>query len=512
MAATMFSREELENRIITGNRNGESIRSLARNMGISRNTVRGILRNFWRTRGERSSGPGEKVSIPRKKKLDPFVGQIRDLLERYPKLSAVRVYEEIKNRGYEGGLTQLQAKVRELRPRPKQEPVIRFEVEPGEQGQMDWSFYNVDFTRTGRTKLCCFGYVLKYSRKLYVDFCERRDYYNMIRRHREAFEYFGGVPRECLYDGEKTVLLRWEAGRPVYNPAFIAFLTHYGCRPVGCRPGRPQTKGGIETMFKMVEGHLLAGRRFVDLNDLRKFTRQWLVEKSDPRRVGQTGKTVAELFSEEREALLELPVLPYDTCEVVMRVGDREGFVRLGTNRYSIPFSHVGEILTLKADEHRVTIYDAYVRVIAHHRRLPRAAAGTMRDPHHHTDGASRYGVQSIREVFGSLGAYAEAFLKGLISRHPRSAGAKAREILTLKQSYFAHDIDSAMAHAITYSAFDPAAIAKILKARAQPRDLESFLTENARTRTSDQIPVFRQRDLSDYDCMVGTPSEEKQS
>lgn len=110
--------------------------------------------------------------------------------------------------------------------RPKKEPVVLFETEPGQQGQMDWSFYTLNFPQSGRHKVFCFSYYLHYSRRFYVDFCLRRNFHSMIRRHRAAFEYFGGVPRECLYHGKKEVLPHWEADldahkrRVVWRPVF----------------------------------------------------------------------------------------------------------------------------------------------------------------------------------------------------------------------------------------------------------------------------------------------------
>jgi transposase len=139
-------------------------------------------------------------------------------------------------------MTILRECLLKLNPRPKRDPIIRFETEPGRQGQMDWSPYTIDFERGGRTEVLCFSYVLGFSRRQYIDFTLNRQFHTLIRRHVDAFEYFGGVPRECLYDGEKTIILRWEAGRPIFNPSFVIFITHYDCRPVACRPKTPRTK------------------------------------------------------------------------------------------------------------------------------------------------------------------------------------------------------------------------------------------------------------------------------
>jgi transposase len=160
---------------------------------------------------------------------------------------------------------------------------------------MDWSPYTIKFT-TGTLKVQCFSYILGFSRRHFIDFTLRRDFFTLIRRHQDAFAHFGGVPAQCLYDSEKTVVLRWEAGRPVINPAFAAFITHC-VRPVICRRDGRETKGKVERPFQYVEGNLLCGREFRDLDDLRAQARWWLREKSDTHLHETTGRPPLELFS-----------------------------------------------------------------------------------------------------------------------------------------------------------------------------------------------------------------------
>ncbi|MFZ4860230.1 MAG: IS21 family transposase, partial [Desulfuromonadaceae bacterium] len=80
---------------------------------------------------------------------------------------------------------------------------------------MDWSPYRIKFLKTGPAEIQCFSYILGFSRRHFIDFSPRRDFFTLIRRHHDAFAHFGGVPAQCLYDSEKTVVLRWEAGRAV---------------------------------------------------------------------------------------------------------------------------------------------------------------------------------------------------------------------------------------------------------------------------------------------------------
>jgi transposase len=237
------TREDLEQHLVVmHSRQGWSIRALARHFAVSRNTVRQILRKHGadRDHGQDRVLCGRRVK--RGSKLDAYEQLIKQLLEKYPKITGQRLYEELVAAGYNGGVSILRDHLRRIRPRSKKEPVIRFETEPGLQAQMDWSPYTIKFT-TGTLKIQCFSYILGFSRRHFIDFTLRRDFFTLIRRHQDAFAHFGGVPAQCLYDSEKTVVLRWEAGRPIINPTFAAFTTHYCVRPVICRRGRAETKG-----------------------------------------------------------------------------------------------------------------------------------------------------------------------------------------------------------------------------------------------------------------------------
>jgi transposase len=506
MTLIFRSPAEFEQEVILRFRDGWSVRRLTRHFGISRNTVRRILRAHHARRAAGHDMLPSKVS--RASKLDAFTGKIQEELKKFPHITGVRLLEKLQDEGFTGGRTILREYLMKVRA-PQQEPVIRFETLPGQQGQMDWSPYTLRFTRTGKAEVLCFSYILGFSRRQFIAFTLKRDFFTLIRRHQDAFDHYGGVPRECLYDNEKTVVLRWEAGRPVFNPAFTAFITHYDCRPVACRPGHPETKGKIEAPFRYVEGNLLGGREFQDLEDLRATARWWLAEKSDRHIHATTKRPPIELFLEqEQEALLPLPRAPYDSSEVTLALCDGEGYVRFQTNRYAVPMGHIGDLLSLKATENEILIYSPEIELLARHERQPAGRGlkirGSIPDPVK----KERYGLEPVKEAFLALGEAAGEFLAGLTNKVPRSVGFHARLILSLKEQYSSGDIHLALQHALRYGAFDAKAIERILGARAEPRTLESVRNERARQELEKALPKIVQTSLSDFGFLF-QPQEE---
>jgi len=508
MAIFIRNRGDLEQQLVMmRNQKGWPIRALARHFDISRNTVRRILRKHAKSRDEGNDIlklHGLKAPIVRPSKLDPFEETIRKIMEKYPKITGLRLFEELISAGYDGGISILRDRLRSLRPSPKQTPIIRFETDPGIQGQMDWSPYTINFLKTGKAQVQCFSYILAFSRRHFIDFTPRRDFYTLIRRHQDAFLHFGGVPAQCLYDSEKTVVLRWEAGRPLLNPAYSAFITHYLVRPIICQRGRAQTKGKIERPFQYVEGNLLCGREFQDLEDLRACARWWMREKSDLHLHETTGRSPLELFLEqEQAALTPLPIHPYDSAEVALRVCNLDGYIDFETNRYPVPYEHVTDILTMKVTEREVLIYSPELSLIVRHERAPTGAKLTLDSTSIHRLKTIRYGLEPVQVQFMELGEHAEEFLRGLKSGQPKNAGFHARYILHLKERYNCDDIDSALGHACRYHAFDCKAVERILLSKAQPRTLESIRNERAAQELRKALPRINQRPLEEYSVLL---------
>ena len=228
---------------------------IARQLEISRRTVYN-----WIEAGELDRGADSKAvrygPRPRRpSKLDPYKGIIDARLAEYPKLSAVRLFNEVRAAGYGGGYGQVKRYVRGVRPREPVEPVRRFETPPGHQGQVDFADFRLPWGK--RHALIV---VLGYSRRMWLRFYKRQTMPVVMRGLEASFAYFGGVPSELLFDQMKAVITgdkRDEGGRLIENPEFLRFSRHWSFRIRACRPVPGPDEGEGRAAGPLYPGQLL---------------------------------------------------------------------------------------------------------------------------------------------------------------------------------------------------------------------------------------------------------------
>jgi transposase len=482
---------------------GASVRRIARSLGVSRRTVAKALAQIQQARDE---GATLRPEARRGSLLDAYESMIVDLLARYPDITAQRVHEELRSRGYTGGYTILSQRVRQLRPQPLIVPVRRFETAPGLQAQMDYSTYDLDFSAEGRRRVHAFSYLLGYSRRQYVRFVVAQDFATTVREHIRAFEHLGGVAATCLYDNRKVVVSDYDGDEPVYNPRFLGFAAHYGFRPVACRPRRAQTKGKVERPFGYVESSLLGGRTFCSLEHLNETTVWWLAEVADVRVHRQTKARPIDRHAEERPHLLPLPAQPFEASEVLYRTVDAEGFVVYRQNFYPAPWRLIGRNVAVRLTEDELVIYDGAFVEAARHPLFPRTATGQRRrckeyEPPRDTQRRE----EQLAARFAEFGAAGTRFLEGLLASN-RFGKNQAERVLTLAAAYPRSDVLAALERAGRYGAFSLAAIQRILAVRGRPKSPLDALADDHRTyldRLVDGQPI-PPRPTSDYQALLG--------
>jgi len=319
---------------------GLSIRKIAALRGVSRNTVRRALRSTSPPSGKRRREGGAKLA--------PYVDQITAWL-RDPVTtlwSAERIFDELGDRGYDGGRTVLKEHVRRHRPRPKPLAEARFFVKPGQQMQVDWGEMGIVSVGGVPRKVYAFVAVLAWSRAMFVRFTTDMQLLTWLDCHYRAFTFFGGVPAETLIDNLKTGVLSRAGGTVHWHPSYEELAVNVGFRPLAHFPMRPKTKGRVERMVPFVRGRFFIGRDIVDLVSLNAQAEQWLRERANQRIHPITRERPCDRFAIEREALK--PLRDYDIMLEESRVADAYALVNVDGVRYSVPAIFARQPLTLQ--------------------------------------------------------------------------------------------------------------------------------------------------------------------
>ena len=348
--------------ILDLHRQGLSVSAIARHLCIDRKTVRSAI-------AKGLEPPKYKTRPPRARITDPFEPYLKERLAAYPGLTAVRLWREVKERGYAGGYSVLRDCVRNLRPPRTAGFEVRFETPPGGQAQVDFAHFEVEFADDPGVKrvVWLFSMVLGYSRLIWGRFVVHQDLQSVLRCHIAALEAIGGAPHEILYDRMKTAVIGEDAdGLVVYNRALVDLARHYGFQPRACRPYRPKTKGKVERPFRYIREDFFLGGSFRNLDDLNAQLRHWLDTVANPRVHATTQRVVNEAFAEEKPALKPLPLAPYRTVLNLERRVSHEGMVSIGGNLYSVPDTTRGRILDVHVCADEIRIFEAGALIASH--------------------------------------------------------------------------------------------------------------------------------------------------
>jgi transposase len=286
---------------------GKSIREISRVTGLSRNTVRKYLRS--------AADPKYRQRDKRPGKLDQFKVFIEDRVKAAlpHRLPAPVLTREIRSLGFDGSERLVRLFLAQLYPVREAEPVVRFETSPGIQMQADWCEL-----RKGKNPLYAFVATLGFSRSSFVTFTTSQSFPVLRECHEQAFFYFGGAPREVVYDNMKTVVLERNAfgeGKHRFHPKLWDLARHFGFMPWLCKPYRAKTKGKVERFNRYLRynfyypllSRLKQAGLVLDAATANIEVRRWLDEVANCRIHGETNERPCDRLVIEREVLLPLP-------------------------------------------------------------------------------------------------------------------------------------------------------------------------------------------------------------
>jgi transposase len=325
---------------------GASIREIARRTGLSRTTVRKLLRQT----APKPYGPRR----PKPTKLEPFVPVLEAAFAARPHAPATRLFAELRRRGYPGGYEAVKRWVRAVRSQEqaRRRACVRFETEPGLEAQFDWKGpVRGLLAEEPHRPVYLFRFVLAYSRWRFTLAVPGLELPMTLWALKQAFERLGGVPRRLVFDNVKTAVLK---PRPhlLLHPVFADFCRHYGCEPAPAWPYQPQRKGKTERSLRDLIDAGLLERSYPSFTTL-----QAELDPEDlayhQRVQATTGQLPALRLEAERPHLLPLPAGPFDPRVPETRKVLSDCTVAFQGARYSVPFLWVGRPVTVKLDPWR---------------------------------------------------------------------------------------------------------------------------------------------------------------
>lgn len=350
---------------------GESVSSIARSLKISRPTVRKHLRT--------ESEPVYQRQIQPLPKLGNYKDQLVDWLEADAKLpknqrrTAQRLYEGLVAEGYQGAYDSVQRCVKQWKRDYKRSPAIQqafipLAFQPGEVCQFDWSQETVEINGVIQTvKVAQFR--LAYSRKMFVVAYPRETQEMVMDAHNRAFAFYGGVPKQLVYDNLKTVVDCIYVGKErQFNRRFMALANHYLFEPVACTPAAGWEKGQIENQVGNVREWLFTPRaKFDSFDALNTWLARRCEELAQRKHPTQLTQTIAESFAAEQCLLRPVTQAFAGYIEQLVKVS-KLCLVRWDRNAYSVPAEWVGQVVSLRitASQIRVVAND---QMIAEHPR-----------------------------------------------------------------------------------------------------------------------------------------------
>lgn len=332
--------------------------TIARQVGVHRRVVRRAV--------GLEPEPPEKV---RRSIMDPWKARVEGWLKEYPSLRATRVYDMMAARGFKGSARTVRTHVLKLRPASTTKAFLEIETLPGEQAQVDWAHVGNLHFPGGTRQLWLFIMVLSHSRAIWAEFVLDMTSASLARSLMRAAVHFGGVPRTWLFDNARTVVLERAPGAVRFHPQLLETAGILRVQPRLCPPRMPHHKGKVERVVRYLRDRFLAARTITSVEqgnaELLEFLGTIAMKRTHPT---LPPMTVGEVFAEEKPRLLGLPERMPETEWVTILRSSNQAFIRLDTNRYSVPYTLALTTLTARCSDTQVRIFHEATLVAEHAR------------------------------------------------------------------------------------------------------------------------------------------------
>lgn len=438
---------DIRTAILTLQKQGRGLNAIARAVNVSRNTVRRVL----------ASGSADVPEIERVEKAAPHESAIRELYTRCEG-NLVRVHEELATQGVVLPYSTLSGFCRRhgIGQKPK-ERAGSYDFKPGEEMQHDTSPHDVVLGGM-RRRLHCASLVLCYSRMIFSQVYPVWNRFWAKVFLSDAMVAFDGAAERCMVDNASILVARGTGKNAVFAPEVVAFGERFGTTFVAHELGDTNRSARVERPFYHIERNYYPGRTFVDVADVNAQLRIWCDKvNATPKRSLQTSPLM--LFATERTALRRLPEYIPPVYLLHRRSVDVEGYIKVHTNRYSVPTEFIDSELTVHETKDQIRIFDGH-RLVCEHNRQENGLQKRLTLPEHERKRRDSNAVTSRMQnpeehLLRADSHVMAAMVDALLKRHGNRTTRLITRLHRLWLDYPAEPLRTALGIALEYGLLD---------------------------------------------------------
>jgi transposase len=431
---------------------GMAIRQISLALKVSRNTIRKILRGK------------DQEQTPRSSRWQDAFPLVAGIFNRC-KGNVVRVQEILlDDHALSIPYSTLTRMVRdlELRDGKKSKRAGIYHFGPGAEMQHDTSPHGIVLNGKRVTAQCA-SLVLSYSRRLFIRYYPSFTRFEARHFLSEAFGFMDGTAPRCIIDNSNVIVALGTGPEAQMAPEMEGFGLIFSVTFEAHEVGDCDRKGRVERPFSYVEGNFLAGRTFLDWEDLNRQAIEWCQKTSNPKFKRSLGMSPDAAYIVEKPYLQPLPAYLPPVYQCLFRVVDIEGYVTVETNRYSVPERLVGKKVQVHKSWDRIEVFFGE-RKVADHQRLIGKSEGRMCDPlHHQKKLPSRNGPCLEEKELCGYSQTLDLYVAQIKKRSHGRAVRPLRRLLDLKRTYPEEAFHGACEQALHYGLFDLNRLEKLI-------------------------------------------------
>lgn len=458
---------------------GQTVRSIAKDGRAGRNKIKEIkqvaILNGWLEDKTELPNEAELANIfkckqeknKNKSKIDPYAIEIEKWVNEG--LPAKAIHKHLSQAyDFKGAYDCVARFVKKIKNNQPPELTVPLYFKPGEAAQVDFGQGPILYDeRTKKNeKTWFFIMTLCWSRHQYAELVTHQDIETWLNCHKNAFDWFSGVPSKVTIDNPKCAITKACYHHPEVQRSYEEFAQGYGFIINALPPREPKKKGRVESGVKYVKNNFLPFTDFKNLQEANRALKLWVTGVAGNRTHGSTFKKPLNQFSEiEKYQLQALPTTPPEVSVWKKTSLYKDCHVRYLKCLYSAPYKLYGQSLWLKITAKTVSIYHEHKQQALHSRLFIHGERSTKQE--HLPPNAKFYLERDPSWCLAEsekIGNKCKLIIENLLTDPVQDLLRQAQSIIGLKSTYGKARLENACHRAVIFNTYKYRTIKTILK------------------------------------------------